>query len=126
VVPSDAGFYIGGDLGGVLNGAPGTSDFLDTGDLPPFGLSSNPQHNSFSKSGFFGGVQAGYNWQFNQWGVLGVEVDWDWGNTKYSFCRQTDVASLPCSDNGVGFKTIGSGIKSLATARARVGVLAVP
>src|SRR5262249_2955946 len=92
------GFYIGGNLGGVFSSASGTSDFVGTG-VGGGVIVSNPQHDTPSKGGFLGGVQAGYNWQFNQWGVLGVEGDWDWGGSRYSFCRQTSLTSDPCSDN---------------------------
>jgi outer membrane immunogenic protein len=114
------GFYIGGNLGGVTNNAAGTSDFLDTGASSPF-FQTNPQFNSFSETGFLGGIQAGYNRQFNQWGVVGIEGDWDWGRTRYSFCRQTNVLADPCDDNHQGFETIESKLNWLATIRGRFG-----
>jgi outer membrane immunogenic protein len=86
-VYSWTGFYIGGNLGGVFNSASGTSDFLDT--LNPG--RSNPRQDSPSQRGILGGVQAGYNWQFSQWGVLGLEGDWDWGGRRYSFCHSTTI-----------------------------------
>lgn len=51
------GFYIGGNLGGVVAHASGTSDFTDTtgGSIAP----SNPQTNAFSQGGFLGGVCKG-------------------------------------------------------------------
>jgi outer membrane immunogenic protein len=114
------GFYIGGNLGGVVAHASGTSDFTDTtgGSIAP----SNPQTNAFSQGGFLGGVQGGFNWQFSPIWVAGLEADWDWTNTKYTFCRQTDSNSSPCSDNGDGFETIGSKTEWLATFRGRLGV----
>jgi outer membrane immunogenic protein len=77
------GFYIGGNVGGVTEHASGTSDFLDSGEIPPF--STNPQHNSFSNTRVIGGAQGGYNWQFSPWGVLGFEADWDFTNSGSSF-----------------------------------------
>ncbi len=119
------GFYIGGNIGGVHSDASGTSDFIDTS--VPIGsvLRSNPQNNSFSNSSFLGGFQAGFNWQFDQW-VVGVEGDWDWGRTRYSFCRQTNVESVPCIDNEHGFETIASRLNWLATIRGRAGFLVAP
>ena len=116
------GFYVGGNIGGVVERAAGTSDFVDTSSGPPNNV--NPQSNSFSDPAAIGGVQAGYDWQINQRNVLGVEVDWDWTNEGYSFCRQTNVLGLPCSDNDFGFELISSNTHWLATARARFGFLA--
>jgi outer membrane immunogenic protein len=110
------GFYVGGNIGGVLENASGTSDFTDTTPNP-----SNPQNDSFSKAGFLGGGQAGYNYQIAPL-VVGVEGDWDWTDTKYSFCRQTDPGSAACFDNSNGFETIGSKTDWLATLRGRLGV----
>lgn len=73
------GFYVGGNLGGVAEHASGTSDFLDTFVIFPFGFATNPQSNSFSSTRLLGGVQAGYNWQFNPQWLVGLEGDWDWG-----------------------------------------------
>jgi outer membrane immunogenic protein len=118
------GFYIGGNAGWVREVASGTSDFVDTGVL--IGASEvNPQSNSPSNSGFIGGGQLGYNWQVARQFVLGAEGDWDWLNTRYSFCRQTNVVSIACVDkpgNPFGFESIGSQTNWLATARARAGV----
>jgi outer membrane immunogenic protein len=111
------GFYVGGHLGAVTEHASGTSDFLDTLDG-----STNPQSNSLSNTHVLAGGQLGYNWQIDPRWVVGIEGDWDWTRTGYSACRQTDVDSLACSDNGHGFETIGGKTEWLATARARVGV----
>lgn len=113
-----SGFYIGGNVGGVVSHASGTSDFTDT----TLGAVSNPQTDLFSRGGFLGGVQAGYNWQFSPIWVAGIEADWDWTNPKYSFCRQTDPSSVACSDTGDGFETISSKTEWLSTFRGRLGV----
>ena len=118
VAPTWTGFYLGGNIGGVVENASGTSDFTDTNPTNP----SNPQSDSFSNSGFLGGVQAGYNWQFAPLWVAGIEADWDWTNTGYNFCRQTDAGSIPCIPNLDGFETISSKTDWLATLRGRLGV----
>ena len=118
------GFYVGGNLGGVAEHASGTSDFLDTcsaGCFPFGGFPTNPQSNSFSSTRLLGGVQAGYNWQFNPQWLVGVEGDWDWTNTGYSFCRQTNQLSAPCFNKGFGFENFSSKTDWLATARGRLG-----
>lgn len=112
------GFYLGGNVGGVVSHASGTSDFTDTRP----GAVSNPQSDLFSKGGFLGGAQVGFNWQFSPIWVAGLETDWDWTGTKYSFCRQTDPSSVACSDTGDGFETISSKTEWLATFRGRLGV----
>jgi len=118
------GFYVGGNLGGVAEHASGTSDFLDTcsaGCFPFGGFPTNPQSNSFSSTRLLGGVQAGYNWQFNPQWLVGLEGDWDWTSTRYSFCRITDQLAAPCFNNGFGFENISSKTDWLATVRGRLG-----
>jgi outer membrane immunogenic protein len=114
------GVYVGGNAGWVKEHASGTSDFLNTAIGGAF--ATDPQLDSPSGSSFIGGGQLGYNWQVNQYLVLGAEGDWDWLNTKYSFCRQTDIGSLACTDNSRGFETIGSQANWLATSRGRLGM----
>jgi len=118
------GFYLGGNVGWVGERASGTSNFIDTlGLASP--LFSNPQSNAFNKSGAIGGFQAGYNWQAAPHFVLGVEGDFDWTHTSYSFCRQTNILSVACVDaapNNDGFESISSKTNWIATERARAGV----
>ncbi len=118
------GFYVGGNLGGAIEHASGTSDFLDpTGGL--FGdPASNPQDNTFSSSAFVGGVQIGYNWQFDPRWFAGVEGDWDFTNTGYDLCRQTSRSVGGCANTGDGFEIISSNTRWLATARVRLGITA--
>ena len=66
-----AGFYVGGNIGGKWG------DFSS-----PITIAATPttaagtQPFSGHDSSFIGGIQVGYNWQFNQW-VVGIEGDWD-------------------------------------------------
>jgi len=116
------GFYIGGNVGSLTERASGTSDFLDP--LASVGFTSTPQNNSISQTHIIGGVQAGYNWQFNPHWVIGVESDWDWTHTGHDFCRQTDSLSVACTDNGFGFENISSTTDWIATVRGRLGFTA--
>jgi outer membrane immunogenic protein len=114
-----SGFYLGADLGGVAQStANGRSDFFQ----PELGAryANNPQSQAPSSSAVLGGLHAGYNWQMSHL-VLGVEGDWQWTRANYSFCRQTDVNSLACSDNNVGFVTINSETTGIGTVRGRLG-----
>jgi outer membrane immunogenic protein len=120
------GFYVGGNLGWVRETDKGTSDFLDPGAAGFFGAGSagefsNPQSNSTGANSAVGGIQAGYNWQISNW-VLGLEADYDWAKTSAHFCRQTDIASLPCSENGFGFLNLSGSVDWVSTVRGRLGV----
>ena len=63
------GFYVGGHIGGGW----GTKDVFDPSQGGVLIASGNV-------SGFLGGVQAGYNYQVNNWLVLGVEGDFSWAD----------------------------------------------
>jgi outer membrane immunogenic protein len=114
-----SGLYLGGDIGGVFGGGAGTSNFFQSDSDPAF--ANNAQGQSPSPSAFTGGLHAGYNWQFAPAWVLGIEGDWQWTRPRYSFCRQTDIGSAACSDNGNGFANISSETRSIGTVRARIG-----
>lgn len=115
------GLYVGANMGGAVEHAAGTSNFLDT-VAAGTAFAANPQSNGFNPAAFVGGGQIGYNWQRDPRWVIGVEGDWDFTNAVYSFCRQTNTLSAACSDNFFGFETIGSQTRWLSTARARLGV----
>lgn len=117
------GFYFGGDIGGVSQHHHGTSNFIQTAPGNPI-LDSNIQSFSPSTSSAIGGIHAGFNWQFTPSWVAGIEGDWQPAHSQDSFCRQTDLASAPCSDNDAnnrGFATISSETHLIGTARGRLG-----
>jgi outer membrane immunogenic protein len=99
------GFYVGGNVG--IAGArtnissPGNSYFL----FPP------GAHFDSDKSGAIGGLQAGYNWQFNSF-VVGLEGD----ISLAAVSRTTPVAVLA----GGGDSFSGS-MTALGTVRGRLG-----
>jgi outer membrane immunogenic protein len=66
-----------------------------------------------SKSGFIGGVQAGYNWQSGTF-VYGVEADFNWLGLK-----KTDTLGFPFALSPVNVKTE---VNWLATFRGRIGL----
>jgi outer membrane immunogenic protein len=110
------GFYIGGNVGGVWARDSGTSNFFD----PEGDFKNNVQTNALRKGAVIGGIHAGYNWQMTQW-VFGVEADFDWTNSRNRFCRQTDINSDPCDDNGDGFLTLSEKTEWLGSVRGRLG-----
>ncbi len=104
VVPvfSWTGFYIGGNIGwGWLN--------TDLNISPFFGAPATGV-NVGSANGFLGGFQAGYNWQFANNVVLGVEADIDW----------TDLGGNSVVISGPGGLASGQ-LDYFGTIRARVG-----
>src|ERR1700742_753964 len=100
------GFYIGGDVGfaGVKHNF--TSNFAQPDPNPSF--ANNIQDNPFSSTPFVGGGHAGFNWQFAPNLVAGVEGDWQSVRSSQSFCRQTDITSVACSDGNGNDRGFGS------------------
>jgi outer membrane immunogenic protein len=80
------GFYIGGNLGGAWDTASITDDF--------FGVNL-----SASRSGFIGGGQIGYNWQFSPQWVFGVEWMFDGTDISSNFGPVTDILGNSFSAN---------------------------
>ncbi|MHC3941654.1 MULTISPECIES: outer membrane protein [Paenochrobactrum] len=64
-----------------------------------------------TSSGFAGGVQAGYNWQFNNNVVAGVEADFQGSNLK---------GEVKLTDNNLTLKA-GTKVNWFGTVRARLG-----
>jgi outer membrane immunogenic protein len=87
------GFYIGGNLGGVFESENVTDQFLFES------LGSN-------RSGFIGGGQIGYNWQFAPWGVIGVE--WMFDGTSLS-STNTDLVNMVQANESVDWITTLAG-----------------
>jgi outer membrane immunogenic protein len=117
------GFYIGANVGGSI----GHDRAHENDQLLPPGANSaavtNPLTDVFhteSPVGALGGFQAGFNWQTNHV-VLGVEADWDWAGQRDSFANQNDIASTIVVAPAVNNLTDDQKIKSLGTARARLG-----
>lgn len=93
------GFYVGGNVGF----ARARTDV----DSPTYILSSADS----TQSGVIGGVQAGYNWQFNNF-VVGLEGDISFGSLRGS----TAIT------NGATGDAINTAMNALGTVRGRVGL----
>lgn len=131
-LPNWSGFYAGVNAGAdwAYSGDPSTSvscgpaSGYSFGYFDPFtpGCPDIPAVNalgtgSMSGSGFTGGAQAGYNWQFNST-VVGAEVDFDAFHAKASRTGSGTVASVfPVS----GTITNSVDANWLFTARGRLG-----
>jgi outer membrane immunogenic protein len=126
------GFYVGANAGGVWTNGNSSTTLYDYG-IPFAQLSllntAFPNQNFGSgQSGFIGGGQAGYNYQ---WGsaVLGVETDFD-GSTlsrNRSFTGPT-FANPVLGGAGSDFFTLNgsSRLSWLGSTRARLGWVATP
>jgi outer membrane immunogenic protein len=115
------GFYAGVNAG--YGG--GDTSFNLTGDneagqsmvSPPNGLSVTS--GSFRTSGFIGGGQLGYNWQFNRTWLAGLEADIDYSNIRGSgsYAATAGSSLLPFRVDA------DRKLQWLGTLRARLGVL---
>ncbi len=103
--PTWTGFYVGinGGFGGDRNQYPFTVG----------GISGTSNLNS---SGFFGGGQAGYNWQFAPAWVAGVEADFD----------DADIQGIASTSASGLVSSIGTRLDWFGTVRGRVGYLVTP
>jgi opacity protein-like surface antigen len=123
VVSDWTGFYIG-IHGGYGWARPSISDF----DLNR----SNPLVSLFEEDLFlhaprprgpvFGG-HAGYNWQWGQRGVVGLEIDYSVADIRST---QEAIADLTECCAEIDKRTLTSKLDSLASARARIGFLVAP
>jgi outer membrane immunogenic protein len=103
--PSWTGFYLG------LNG--GFGGDRNTYSFSAGGVSGTSTLNS---SGFFGGAQAGYNWQFAPAWVAGVEADID----------DADIQGYASTSGGGAAGNVGTRLSWFGTVRGRVGYLITP
>jgi outer membrane immunogenic protein len=115
-VPSWTGFYVGANAGyGFGSETASLTPTLNLFDI--FSDGGIPTTAKLKPAGFFGGVQAGYNYQLSSW-VLGVEADFQYSAIKGSF-----TVSTP-GNNFVGATTtLEQQMKWFGTARARAGYL---
>ncbi|MBV8744561.1 MAG: porin family protein [Xanthobacteraceae bacterium] len=79
IAPTWTGFYIGGNVGAGWakndTSVAGVVPAAVLGAAVPFSIPLTSQ----TMSGFIGGLQGGYNYQFGTF-VIGIEADGDWGN----------------------------------------------
>jgi outer membrane immunogenic protein len=124
--PSWTGFYIGGDLGGAWSN--NTATFFPFPSPADFGVNVISAKNSGSS--VFGGVYAGYNWQFAPAWVAGLEGDWSWTHAGGFFTQPWTVFSIvaPISGRLISgtFTSMSSNLKWVASIRGRFGYLVTP
>jgi len=107
------GFYVGGNFGGgwATSDFSGTTLFTSGGVATPATFSG-----SDSLSGILGGGQIGFNYEFPNSVVIGLEADGDWSNISgsTSTCGIAAGATTGCSNNNVKIDDFG-------TVRGRLG-----
>ena len=137
--PLWTGFYFGANVGGIFDASTGASIsasplFNDTtgaalGAPSYFGTASAASiasNASLSNAGVIGGGQIGYNWQFNNSFLAGLEADIQ-GTTLSSNASASGAATEPSTGSLVS--TTASLTKSLSylgTVRGRLGFLVTP
>jgi outer membrane immunogenic protein len=119
------GFYIGGNAGGVWN----TGDTTVSAFFPQalFLSSAIPARLNTGSSGFIGGGQAGYNWQWGAF-VLGAETDFDGTSMSKNVSIVGPSFVNPITGNPTDFFTANAHARLdwLGTTRGRVGYVVTP
>jgi outer membrane immunogenic protein len=114
------GFYLGFHAGwGWASNETATASSTFTGSLPPF----EPLTLPLNSSGAIAGAQLGYNWQFaNRW-VFGVEGDASGTGLKSSQTASTFTGLAGCGVPGApcGSLTMTENVNWLTSARGRFG-----
>jgi outer membrane immunogenic protein len=107
------GFYVGGNFGGGW----ATSDFSGTTLFTTGGVTTPSTFSgSDSLSGILGGGQIGFNYEFPNSIVIGLEADGDWADISgsTSTCSSSAGVTTGCSTNNVKIEDFG-------TLRGRLG-----
>ena len=109
------GFYLGAKVGGGWGNRNVNFSANDPAAAAVFdpAVAGAPPSTSFKSSGALGGLQFGYNWQFNRNWLVGMETDFDWSGVKGS--GSSVVAAV--------LRDYGKRIKWFGTVRARLGYL---
>jgi outer membrane immunogenic protein len=114
------GFYFGGNAGYGWGNAdtrfeplPDAATFLD---LEPTRL------NSVDPSGFIGGGQIGYNWQWNKWLVLGIETDFQGSDIEGSQTSSPIIDITGASEGADTFLFAHERMQWFGSTRGRIGI----
>lgn len=114
-VMSWTGFYLGGN--GGFGGDKFQYPFTVGGPIPALGITAATSGtSSLTSSGFFGGGQAGFNWQAAPTWVIGAEGDFDAANIQGKANTSATVFS----------GSVGTTLDWFGTVRGRVGFLVTP
>jgi outer membrane immunogenic protein len=121
------GFYIGGNAGYGWTGGQ-SYPLTGTQSVPPTAgaglltlqqFGAYPLTSNLGQRGAIGGVQAGFNWQFNSL-VTGIETDFDFSGIKGSTSSLTSTTFVGGGLAGAA-SNISRSLRELGTTRLRVG-----
>jgi outer membrane immunogenic protein len=118
------GFYVGGNAGYAW--ADGQTDPLTGTQSVPGGIGiltwqqngAYPLTSNLGQRGAIGGLQAGYNWQFNSL-VTGIEADFDLSSMKGT--ETTSLSNVVGANTFSSTSSISRSQNDFGTLRARVG-----
>lgn len=130
------GFYAGLNAGYGFVGSQGVNTYSVPAAIPYYelrytnGAAVSPfSYSSIDNSGFIGGAQFGYNWQYGSNFVIGLETDIQGAGMNGTALTNSLVPLLRCGGSECGMYTSVNSYKSLdylGTVRRRVGYLATP
>ena len=118
------GFYVGGNVGygwgdRTVTFTPNDVVLQNVTCGGTFGGTCAPP-TSFDVNGALGGLQAGYNWQFNQNWLLGIETDFDWSRIQGTGTSNFFLGNIvPAASNFQATQNV----KWFGTVRGRLGFL---
>ncbi len=121
VAPSWTGFYIGANLGYGWGNRDADYTANDPASALWFTFSGGPSPTTYKTSGVLGGLQLGYNWQFNRNWVAGLETDFNFSDINGS---GSSTGLMPLLAPVPFTTTLDEHIKWFGTVRARLGYLA--
>ena len=117
--------WTGGYIGGVLGGLWGKNN-VTWNPLPsPEDFAANTIIGKNKRSGFVGGILAGYNYQFLPTWLAGVEADWSWTNAKGKLASSPWVNGSSI-DAPSSFTDMASTLNWIPSIRGRLGYLISP
>jgi outer membrane immunogenic protein len=129
-VASWTGFYAGLNAGYGWGDASSTNNPVDPASrlffLNPINFGSTDFNSSFRQEGWIAGGQAGYNWQFNSRGLMGIEADLQYADVNG---RDSHRAFLRPGSFGTrfGFNAIAERrLQWFGSVRGRLGYLVTP
>ena len=111
------GFYLGANVG--YGGDKFRYPFDATGDFGDFDFDADGSF-KLNSSGFFGGGQIGYNYQFDNSWVVGVEADFQWSGIEGEISGNGNVFVNDNLEGGASFSA-GSEVEWFGTIRGRLG-----
>ena len=115
-VNSWTGFYVGANIGGGWGNGSVAYSPNDPASAVLFGFSTPPPV-SFATSGGLGGLQFGYNYQFNQSWLVGLEADFDRSQINGFGTSGGSLTGIPIQ------ATVNQTVNWFGTVRPRLGFL---